>query len=302
VSWSVGVGVGLFLLFAKGFKQLKASGDYSLANVLGKAGFIPAIILGAIAGVIVGEVSWANLEPVGDGFFVNPFPAWQWTLQNFSMIGRGFPSFDLVLGAVPIAIMAYVIAYGDIVVAEKTLDEAQKARPDEKLEHDVSRQHIIVGIRNLMQSLFNPMITLSGPLWTGPQIAVTERYKSSKDMHSLIGGTGTFNIVKLICLLIAPLIVLVQPIMPLSMGVTMMITGFACFYMGLSLAQTDQERGVAGLMAVAIFVLGAAGGLGIGLILAVFINWLGYSKKREEVIEARAAAAAAAQAKEDEMN
>jgi len=283
ISWSVGVGASLFILFARGFKQMKASGDYKFANMLGKAGFIPALVVGGVAGVIAGEISWANLEPIeGAAFFVNPFPAWAWTLENFSIFGRGFPAFGILLGAIPIAIMAYTIAYGDIIVAAKTIEEAQKARPDEKLDHDVNRTHIIVGFRNLMQALFNPMVTLSGPLWAGPQIAVTERYKSSTAMHSLIGGTGTFNIVKLICLLIAPLIMLVQPLMPLAMGLTMMIAGFACFYMGLGLVKTDQERGIAGLMGVAIFVLGATWGLALGIVVTLLVNVLGYRKPKEE--------------------
>jgi len=279
VSWIAGVGASLFILFARGFKQMKASGNYKFANMLGKAGFIPALVVGAVAGVIAGEISWANLEPIEGGFFVNPFPAWGWTLANFSMIGRGFPAFSFIISAIPIAIMGYVIAYGDIILAQKTIEEAQKARPDEKLDHDVNRSHIIVGFRNLMQSIFNPMITLSGPLWAGPQIAVTERYKSSQAMHSLIGGTGTFNIVKLICLLIAPLVMLVQPLMPLSMALTMMIAGFACFYMGLGLTKTDQERGIAGLMGVAIFTMGAAWGLAIGIVITIIVNVLGYKKE-----------------------
>ena len=282
-SWISGVGASLFILFARGFKQMKASGNFKFANLLGKAGFIPALVFGGVVGVIAGEIRWANLEPIeGAAFFVNPFPAWAWTFENFSMVARGFPSFAILASAASIAIMAYTIAYGDIILAAKTIEEAQKARPDEKLDHDINRTHIVVGFRNLMQSLFNPMITLSGPLWAGPQIAVTERYKSSDSMHSLIGGTGTFNIVKLICLLIAPLIMLVQPLMPLSMALTMMIAGFACFYMGLSLCTTNEERGIAGMMGVAIFVMGATMGLVVGIIVTIVVNVLGYSKKAEE--------------------
>ena len=280
-SWSAGVGASLFILFARGFKQMKASGDFRFANILGKAGFIPALAFGGIVGVLAGEIRWANLEPIeGAAFFVNPFPAWGWTLENFSMIGRGFPPLAMFGGAAVVALMAYTIAYGDIILAAKTIEEAQKARPDEKLDHDINRSHIIVGFRNTMQFLFNPMITLSGPLWAGPQIAVTERYKSSTSMHSLIGGTGTFNIVKLICLLIAPLIMLVQPLMPLAMALTMMIAGFACFYMGLSLCATDQDRGIAGLMGVAIFARGPFWGLVIGFIVTVIVNYIGYSRRK----------------------
>ncbi|MDP0995858.1 hypothetical protein, partial [Klebsiella pneumoniae] len=69
-------------------------------------------------------------------------------------------------------------------------------RPDEQIEVNVDRVHLITGLRNLMHSLLAPYPGLAGPLFTGAMATVAERYRyGRKAMDTIYGGASVFWIV-----------------------------------------------------------------------------------------------------------
>lgn len=294
ISCSIGVVLALYLLFSYGFGKLKYTSESKLVSMLSKAGFVPALLIAGIIGMLVGELSL----PVPDfsRIFFNPLPHLQQVHETFSFFAVGFPPLRIFVSSIPIAIACYIIAFSDLVSGNSVMKEAQAYRQDEKIEMNNNRTHICCGIRNLIECLIAPTCTMSGPLWTAMNVTIAERYKSGEEnMYSIFGGTSTFNVTKLLCNLIVPLVALVRPFLILAMELTWMIQAFSCFYIGVNMCRTNVERGIAGLAGGAIAICpNPAIGLGFGIGLCFFMEFVG-TNKSDRASQVAAGLAATAQ-------
>ena len=288
IAWSVGIALGLFLLFSYGFGKVKFTSKNPAVKLLTKAGFVPAIIVSGIVGMIVGEVALPDFSGV-NSFWFNPIPGLTWVWKNFSITGIGIPPAHILISDLPMAIMCYVIAFGDIVGGTAFMEDTKRYRADEYIDVNPDRTNICCGIRNLIEAFFSPCCTMSGPLWSAMTVSVAERYKTGKEnMYSIFGGSCTFNTTKWICQLIVPLMSLIRPILPLAMAQTLMIQAFGSFYVGINMCRTNVERGIAGITAGAIAICtNPSYGLFVGIALCIVMEFLGTNKKyrREQVDE-----------------
>lgn len=214
-----------------------------------------------------------------ESFWFNPIPGLTWVWQNFSIVGIGV-NMSILVQTIPMAIMCYVIAFGDIVGGTAFMEDTKRYRQDEYIDVDPDRTNICCGIRNLIEAFFSPTCTMSGPLWSAMTVSVAERYKTGKEnMYSIFGGSCTFNTTKWICQLIVPLMCLIKPILPLAMAQTLIIQAFGSFYVGINMCRTNVERGCAGITAGAIATCANPSyGLFVGIALAIFIEFLGTTK------------------------
>ncbi|MEG2000262.1 MAG: hypothetical protein RR053_02550 [Evtepia sp.] len=268
LSWTIGVLLSLFLLFSYGFGDMKFATKNKFVKLMSKAGFVPALIVAGIVGMIFHEISLPDLSNIKSIIF-NPLPGWNWSVHNFSILGVGFPPIQILISAFPMALIAYVIAFGDIVGGTAFLNDTKRYRTDELIDVNPNRTNVCCGIRNLIECLFTPTCTMSGPLWTAMTVTVAERYKSGKDnMYSIFGGSCTFNTCKVLCCLIVPLMALIKPVLPLAMALTLMIQAFGSFYVALTMCRTNIERGVAGITGGAI---AASANPAFGLLIGVFL-------------------------------
>lgn len=269
ISWTVGVLLSLFLLFSYGFGEIKFISKSPVVKILSKAGFVPAIITAAIVGMAVGEIALPDMSTV-DGIIFNPFTLLSSVIwKEFSFLGVGFPPVSILVSALPMAIMAYVIAFGDIVGGTAFINDTKKYRTDEDIDMDPNRTNVCCGIRNLVEFTIAPTCTMSGPLWTAMTVTVAERYKQGKEsMYSIFGGACTFNTAKVCCCLIIPLMTLIKPALPLSMALTLMIQAFGSFYVALSMCRTNIERGIAGITGGAI---AASANPSYGLLIGILL-------------------------------
>ncbi|MEW6661426.1 MAG: hypothetical protein ACOY9Y_04475 [Bacillota bacterium] len=268
-SFSAGLLVAFFLLYSAGFKEMKRQGAF--IGPLAKYGMVPGIIVAMAVGFLTKEVP---LPKITDwGFFLPPIKQ---VITDWSVFGVGLPSLQMFVAAVPMAIVAYVIAFGDIIIGQTVIERANEARPDELIDMNTNRTNILCGVRNIIEGALAATITLAGPLWAAMTVAVAERYKQGREaMDSIFGGAGTFNIMKFVCILWLPLVFIFKPILPLAISLTVMVQGFACFYIAMEMLQTNEERGVAGCIAAVLAVKGATYGLAIGIILWLVIQKLG---------------------------
>ncbi len=274
ISFSVGVLAALFLLFSVGFNQQKMKPGRKILKFLAKCGFVPALLLAYVVGMLAGEIS-TPVNILADGIIFNPLPGLKQVLQEFSLIGLGFPSWDVISSAAVMAVVAYIIAFGDIITGTEFLEDTKNYRQDEKITVNPNLTNICCGIRNIIQSLFCPTVTMSGPLWSAMMVTVCERYKTGKEnMYSFFGGCITFNLMKWICCLILPLVALIRPILPLSMSLTLMIQAFGCFYVALGLCKNNTQRGVAGLIGGVLAITNPQTGLIVGIIVSIICEWL----------------------------
>ncbi len=275
-SITAGMIAAFFLLFSIGFKEIyKNSGSRSFIAFVAKYGMVPGIIVGMVVGMLTKEIAIPKIDDWG--FFI---PHFKTVFTTWSVFGVGIPSFHIFISAIPMAFVAYIIAFGDLIVGETILKRANEIRPDEYIDVSTNRTNVLCGIRNIIEGSFAPTVTLAGPLWAAMTVAVTERYAQGKQaMSSIFGGTGTFNIMKFVSILFLPLVSIFKPVLPLAIALTLMVQAFACFFIAMELADTPEKRGVAGITGSILAVGGPAYGIISGLILYFFIEKLGASKE-----------------------
>ncbi len=264
ISIVVGSFLCMYILFSMSFKNLREKS--TLAKMLANYGMVPGLIVAMIVGWAVNEYPVPNIK------FGITSPAFgeMWNYLPFTV---GFPNLDLFILAIPTAIIAYIIAFGDIIVGTTLIRKADQVRKDEDVDINSDRVHLVTSIRNFLHAFFAPYPGLAGPIWTAVTATVAERYKYGRSaMDSIYGGAGTFWIAGFLALFILPLVSMFQPILPIGLSLTLIITGYLCISVGIEQVNKTTERGVAGVMAVVLAVNGAAYGLAVGIILYLLIE------------------------------
>src|SRR5699024_5237434 len=121
------------LLFANGFGKVKFHSKNRAIKLLTKAGFVPAVIVAGVIGIVIGELDTPNFSDVSS-FWFNSLPGLQWVWDNFSIVGIGIPPAHILLQDLPMAIICYVIAFGDIVGGTAFMEDTKRYRQDEKID------------------------------------------------------------------------------------------------------------------------------------------------------------------------
>jgi len=264
ISLGIGGLVTLYVLFSLSFRDLTEK--HRWARNIAAYGMVPGMLVTMGIGWGVGEYPLPSIEW---GMALPDF-AGIWAYLPFSV---GLPGVELLLAAVPTAIIAYIIAFGDIIVGQSLIKRVDHLRPDERIEVNVDRVHLITGLRNLMHSLLAPYPGLAGPLFTGAMATVAERYRyGRKAMDSIYGGASVFWIVGFLALFMLPLITLFRPVLPIALSITLLITGYLCIAVAVEQIRNATAMGVAGIMGVVLATHGAAWGLGVGLVLYFMIE------------------------------
>ncbi|MAC45455.1 solute carrier family 23 protein [Oceanospirillum beijerinckii] len=265
ISLGLGALITAFVLFSLSFRDWVET--HRWAKTIAGYGMVPGMLIAMAIGWGVGEY---KLPEVEFGISSPNFTA-IWDYLPFTI---GMPGIDLMIAAIPTAIIAYIIAFGDIIVGQSLLSRVDHLRPDEKIEVDVDRVHLVTGLRNLMHSFFAPYPGLAGPLFTGAMATIAERYRYGRSaMDTIYSGAGIFWIVGFIALFVLPLITLFKPVLPIALSITLLITGYLCIAVAVEQIDNATSMGVAGLMGVVLAVHGAAWGLGTGLVLYFLIEY-----------------------------
>lgn len=282
ISFLVSAFFSFFILFS--VRAVEYRKRYGLFAWIASFGLAPGFIVGYIVGLISGEIKVPN--GVFDKFFISiPFGE---MIGKFSVLAVGMPPASMWLAAISLAIVAYVLAFGDILVLQALVEEADKARPDEKIVVEVSRNHIICAIRNGILGFFLPYLPLAGPQWTGGQALVVNRYKNSKqdEEPSYWGGATSIFWGMSIAMLIHPIVQLILPAKDIGFALTLLIQGWLCVYLAFAMCTTNVQRGIAGIMGAVLvtanyiklwgnaFWSGPTMGLIIGAILYLSLEYM----------------------------
>jgi hypothetical protein len=265
----IAIGLGslicFYMLFSVSFSKLKEKNR--VAGLLGKYGMVPAMVLAIVIGMLVHEYPVPEIKL---GITVPAFKE-MWNYLPFTV---GFPGLDLFVKAVPTAIIAYIIAFGDVIVGTVLVNSASKEnRPDEIVDADVDRIHLVTGLRNVLHAFLAPYPGLAGPIWTAVTATVADRYRQGRQaMDSLFSGSGTFWIAGFLALFILPLVSFFKPFLPIGLSLTMVVTGYLCIITAFKQIKDAAQLGVAGTMAVVLAMHGAAWGLGTGIVLHIFLE------------------------------
>ncbi|MBU3190946.1 hypothetical protein K9O30_17250 [Clostridium bowmanii] len=278
ISIIVCVGLGFYLLFSNHFKSICKKNRF--LKIVSNLGILPIIALAIIFAPLVGETAWPKIE----WGITKPAFGVLWTQWTFFSKNIGFPPISMFIKALPMVITAYVVLFGDMIQSQALLDDCKKDRPDELIDYDPNRSHIIFGLRNLLMSVIGPDLTMCGPLWAAMQVVVCERFKHGKEsMDSINGGAGSFRFGTLTGYFLLPIVSLCKPILGIALASTMLIQGYVSIRVGVMKARTANDLGIAGIMAAIVATRGAAWGLAAGVVLCILIK-LGNKPKYDVMI------------------
>lgn len=258
------VGIGFYIIFSKQFAHLK--GHHPAFQFVSKLGIFPIILLAVVVAPLFGEAPWPTIE----WGFTNPDFGTLW--REYTVFGLGLPSFALFASALPTVFATYIVLFGDILQSRAILAEADELRPDEKIDYDPNRSHLLFGARNSIMSIAGPDITMCGPLWAAMQVVVVERYKEGrKVMDSIFGGSGSFRWGTNTGLLLLPIVSLLQPILGVGLALTLLIQGFVSIRIGILESTSQRDLGIAGMIGAVLATKGASWGFATGIVLCLLI-------------------------------
>jgi hypothetical protein len=260
------IGIAFYLLFSEHFKQLRRQNKFFY--VLGNLGMMPALALAIFVGPLLGELAWPTYD---SGIFTHPDFAG--LFRDFTIFGAiPMPPLKMFFTGIPMVISSYVVVFGDVIQSQALLDDAQKYRPDEDVDYNPNRSHVIFGARNTIMSIFGPDISMCGPLWAAMQVVVCERYKHGPEaMETINGGAGSFRLGTWTGYFLAPIVSTVKPILGVGLASTMLIQGYVSVRVGVLKSRGFNDLGIAGIAGAILATRGAAWGLGSAILLTILI-------------------------------
>ena len=261
IAGTLGVAVCLIFAFSKPLQAIADNKPW-IAKLIG-FGLLPGFALAGIVGYFTGEftynIRWEILD-VG----ASATSLW----HKSSPLYIGWPSVELLLNALPLALITYILFFGDLVTGDEMIEQACEARPDEKLEINSSRAHMATGIRNVLMGIFAPFFPTQGVMWTGIQVILLKRWASGKDnIDSLFDSISSFYMYGIpVLFVLLPVVTLLEPLLSVALAVTLILTAFACATLSMSLVKDATERGAMVITAMAFSVFEPFVGLVIGLV------------------------------------
>lgn len=263
--------VCMLLIFSEPVQRYKK--QFRWVAVLASLGLLPGFITAAVVGPLTGFFREGPAEVVYNiemGILWLPFGS---VLAKMSPFSIGFPEPGVFLQALPIALMSYVILFGDIITGTEIIKAAEKARPDEKIDVNSNRSHLSLAIRNAILGLTAPFFPYQGSLWTGVQVVIVQRWaEGRKSMDSIFSGIHSYYVfgvpILYFCL---PMVTALKPLMGVALSLTLILTGFACAFVAMAIPRTTTERGVVLLTAVSLAVFSPWVGMVIGIAATVLL-------------------------------
>ncbi|WDU47362.1 hypothetical protein KNO30_04745 [Taylorella equigenitalis] len=261
---SIAVGIAFYLLYSKHFAQLQEKIPFMAT--IGKLGIFPIIILAVVIAPLFGEAPWPSMK----WGFSQPDFTTLW--KEYTLFGVGLPPISMYISAIPTVLAAYIVLFGDILQNRALIADGQNYRPDEKVDYNSGRAHLIFGGRNTIMSFLGPDVTMCGPIWSAMQVVTIERWKKGrKAMDSFYGGIGSFRWGTNTGLLLMPIVSLVEPILGIALALTLLIQGYVNMKIGVLEARSGKDLGIAGIVAAILSIQGAAWAFAAGILLCILI-------------------------------
>lgn len=150
--------LSLMLAFSEPLHRMQVK--YPVVSRIVSLGLLPGFLVAGLVGYFTGElhydIQWGFLDPPVMDLWnkVSPFVI-------------GWPDLGVFVECLPLALITYIILFGDMVTGEEILKEAASQRPDEVLQTNSTRSHLSLGIRNFLMGVFAPFFPTQGALFTG---------------------------------------------------------------------------------------------------------------------------------------
>ena len=264
VSMTIAIVLCVITTFSDPFKKLAATNNFF--KKVGSLGLLPGFLIAGLFAFLLNEVTF----DIEWGFRIPDVVS---LFNRTSPLAIGFPTFDMYVEAIPLVIIGYTLLFGDLITGIEVLKDGQAQRPDEPLDVNLDRSHLSIAVRNFLGLIINPFFPTQGALWTGVHVVVAERWKKGpKEMPSIFDGLGSYYLMAIPFLYVTlPFITLMKPLMQMALTLTLILTGFACAYIAMSIPKKNSEMASALLIALFITFFSAWVGLVIGILLSIFV-------------------------------
>ncbi len=264
ITITICIGIAIFLLFSKEFSGWRQRNRFAMQ--IGRYGVLPAILLATLVAPLAGEAEWSEIECCVSS------PDFLTLWSEYTVFGLGLPPWEMLLTALPTVLATYIVVFGDSLQVDALVEEANDVRRDELVRYDPNRAHVIFGGRNALMGIIGPDVAMAGPVWAAMQVVIIQRYmEGRKAMRSIFGGAGSFRWGTNTGLLLLPIVSLFEPILGVAMALTLIVQAFVSVRIGIMQSRSQRDLGIAGITAGMLALEGAAAGLGVGIILCVFI-------------------------------
>ncbi|MDG1997151.1 MAG: hypothetical protein P8J14_11690 [Emcibacteraceae bacterium] len=253
ITFSLAMLVCLIIFYLPGFQALKKKSK--LCSKIASLGLLPAFIVAGVFGWLANELSFS----IEMGFLIPPVgDLW----NKVSPFAIGFPPLEYFLKGLPIAFMAYLVLFGDMLTGTELIRDKQHYRPDDPIEVNINKTHLVVSIRNFLMALIAPFFPTQGVLWAGAQVLVLNRWAQGKDkVESLLSGVSAFYYYGVpVMFFILPVLTFLRPFMPLALMLTLFLTAVACSKLALNMTKGHKEKTIM---------------LTLALLLVFFDPWVG---------------------------
>lgn len=272
VTYSLAIITCVIVFYLPAFQKWKVKNKF--AATLASYGLLPTFIIAGLFGTLNNELHF----DIQSGFLIPPLGD---LFNKISPFAIGFPPLEYFVAGIPIALIAYLILFGDLITGKAMIEDNQKYRPDDPVDSDLGRAHFAVSIRNFLMAIFAPFFPTQGVLWAGAQVLVIERWKEGREkLDSLIGGISAFYYYGIpIMFFILPVLTFLRPFLPLSLMLTLLLTGIACSKLSLSLTKSLIDR----TMMVIIALLLTFYDPWVGLLVGAVFYVISYYKKANKV-------------------
>lgn len=247
-----------------------------ILDIMAKYGNLFPYLVAMLMGIILGELAKPTLE-LGTLIRIPDFGDMFRTVSIFSV---GFPPLSMFIQALPLALICYVLAFGDFVTSETLVKEARESRNDEHIDFNSSRSNLISGLRNLILAIVAPFPPLSGPLWVGMTVSVAMRYREGKQaMKSLIGGMSSFRMATFLSVILVPIVSFMRPIMGVGSAITLLFQAYVCARIGMEYCKSNTDKSIAGVMAAVLAFKGSGWALAVGFAMNLMLSNMEFQKK-----------------------
>ncbi len=267
VAITVGCAICLVFMFSLPLQRLKQRNRFFM--MLGALGLLPGFLAAAVVGPLAGEVEY-NIRW---GFLLPPVNE-VWELASPFVIG--WPEPAMFLQGIPLALITYVILFGDLVTGNEVLRDGLHARRDEHIDINPNRSHLSVSIRNALMGVFAPFFPTQGVVWTGVHVIIAQRWKQGPQaMDSLHSGLASYYLMGIpFMFFLLPLLTALEPLLNIALSLTLMLTGFACAYIAMSIPKENTSRGTVVLIGVSLAFFEPWIGLLVGIVATLLlVGW-----------------------------
>lgn len=279
IAITIGAIIAYFCLFSPIWQKMRRSNK--VIDLIGKFGMLPAIIIAVFVGPLAGEIALPDIQ----WWPLIKIPEFANIWNQLSPFAIGWPNAATWAASVPVAIVVYIIAFGDFVTSEALIREADEVRPDEKIDFNANRSNLVSGIRNCAMAIVSPYTQMCGPLWAAVTAAIATRYKEGPQaMESIYSGAGTFRLSTFVCVALIPISSFLQPVLPVALSLTLLVQGYVCCSLAMDMCNDTIEQGICGVMGAVLATRGAAWGLVVGLAL-FFICYQKRDKDGKAIVE-----------------